>query len=302
MGNIRPNSDIEELLIIIKSLGQVVKFNVINDLDKRPCLIEVYYYTEKEAYKAKMTLDYYKFNDFFLTAKSYKDYESEHIDSRTLIVGNLPIDIEAQDIVDIFSNHGNVMKVELPLQEIKNKNKKIYDDLVSNNNNHEKNLETIFNYSDKYFEEFLDSNIKSNNSKLNFFYQYKKVKDILNQISQLTKKEITLKHAESLKSLYEQFKFYIQKIFPKEIVNSLIFNEIIKNKDDVDVLDGFAELNKEKLAETYNKIYLNMSSLISKYDDKVKVLAEELTEEMIPIDMSEKEYKKLHPESILNFI
>ena len=45
-----------------------------------------------------------------------------------------------------------------------------------------------------------------------------------------------------------------------------------------------------------------MSSLISKYDDKVKVLAEELTEEMIPIDMSEKEYKKLHPESILNFI
>ena len=116
------------------------------------------------------------------------------------------------------------------------------------------------------------------------------------------KKEITLKHAESLKSLYEQFKFYIQKIFPKEIVNSLIFNEIIKNKDDVDVLDGFAELNKEKLAETYNKIYLNMSSLISKYDDKVKVLAEELTEEMIPIDMSEKEYKKLHPESILNFI
>ena len=82
----------------------------------------------------------------------------------------------------------------------------------------------------------------------------------------------------------------------------MIYNEIIKNNDNVDILDSYAELNKEKLAEAYNKIYINMSSLISKYDDKVKLLAQGLTEDMVPVDISEKEYKNLNPESKIFFI
>lgn len=262
----------------------------------------MYYYTEKEAYNSKMTLDGYNFDNFFLTAKYYKDYDAENIDSRTLIVGNLPFDIEAQHVVEIFSNHGSVMKVEMPIEESKSKNKKIYDDLLSNNNNSEKNLETIFSYSDNYIKEFIESNSKTKKSKLYFFYQYKKVKEILSQIGKLTNKEMNTKVAESLKSLYQKFKFYVQKIFPKEIINSLIYNEIIKNNDNVDTLDSYEELNKEKLAEAYNKIYINMSSLISKYDDKVKLLAQGLTEDMVPVDISEKEYKNLNPESKIFFI
>lgn len=291
----------DELLIVIQSIGQVVKYNVIKDLCDRPSLVEVYYYTEKDAHKAKITLDGYKLNQFFLTAKTYKDYENEKLNNRTLIVGNLPGDVNTEDLIKVFSSFGSVMKIEMPMEEVKSKNKKIYNDLIENTSKEEKSLETIFKYTDEYFKEFVDSNYQNKKKKLTLIYQFHKVKQILYKIGTLNKEEMRNNTFYELKNLYVELKFHISKLFPKHIINSLIYHEIIKDSENAELIEGLSELNKSKVTETFNKIFQNMSLLIHKYDDKIKSLSEELTEDMIPLDPHEDEYKDLKQESIFNF-
>ncbi len=274
-----------------------MKYNIIKDLSNKPSLIEVYYYTEKDAHKAKVTLDGYKFDNFFLTAKNFKDYETENINNRTLIVGNLPADLVSSDLVEIFSKFGGVMKVELPMEEVKAKNKRIYEDLISNRSHEERNLDTIFKYTDEYLNEFVENNYENRKQKLTLIYQFQKVKEILNKIGTLNNQEMRKNEFYELKNLYTEMKFHITKLFPKHIVNSLIYNEIIKDSDNADMLDGLSELNKSKISQTFDKIFQNMSALVHKYDNKIKSLAEELTEDMIPIDPHESEYKDLDQES-----
>jgi hypothetical protein len=274
-----------------------VKYNIIKDLSNKPALIEVYYYTEKDAHKAKVTLNGYKFDNFFLTAKNFKDYDTENINSRTLIVGNLPGDLVSKDLVEIFSTFGGIMKVELPMEEIKSKNKKIYDDLISNRSHKERNLDTIYKYTDEYLKDFVDNDKKNRKQKLSLIYQFQKVKEILNRIGTLNNQELRNNEFYELKNLYTELKFHISKLFPKHIVNSLIYNEIIKDSDNADLLDGLSELNKSKISETFDKIFQNMSALVHKFDDKIRSLSEELTEDMIPINPYESEYRDLDQES-----
>jgi len=146
-------------------------------------------------------------------------------------------------------------------------------------------------------KDFVDNDKKNRKQKLSLIYQFQKVKEILNRIGTLNNQELRNNEFYELKNLYTELKFHISKLFPKHIVNSLIYNEIIKDSDNADLLDGLSELNKSKISETFDKIFQNMSALVHKFDDKIRSLSEELTEDMIPINPYESEYRDLDQES-----
>lgn len=205
--------------------------------------------------------------------------------------------MDGKEIAETFSGLGNVMKVEVPMYEQKREKMKIYNDLISNGTNFNKNADTIYSFSDTYFDEFLKNTQQNKYTRLAFFFHYRKLKQVLSKIGTQLKEEPTKERLADLRNLYTEFKYFAQKLFPKEIINSMIYNELIKDGNKDDLVEGYADLQREKFVQAYNKIFENMDGLIRKYDDKIRALSVELTDDMLPVDLYEADYKNLDQES-----
>lgn len=283
------SEDFQEVLNLLKSKGEIVKTNFIPDLLGRPSLLEVYYYTDEEAQRAKVHFHNYQYRQgSILRVRDYLDYNREKVDDRTIVIKNLDRTMKPQQLIEYLSNQningGHIVKLEMPM------------DLSNGAATRESNF---FKIHDKYFDELEKS---MNTITANTLVEKSKMKNKLNfyltQINKLIKDfKVKLNPSENpevndnlVKNLLVEIKFFMSKFFPNEVINGLILPELeaIKEKNN---LEEKIESQSTLVNVAYYKILRNLENFLKKYDDKLQRLARPLTVEEIPVDLFEIEEK-----------
>lgn len=287
--------DVEEVLSLFKESGEIVKTNVLPDLMGRDSMIEVYFYTDEEARKAKL-----KFHNFIyksgyaLKVANYMDVNSEGLPERTVVISGLDKSVKQQQLLELLSVNGNVVKLEMPMTSANKPN----DTNLSNS----RSPVDIFNTCEKYFKE-LENNInlaETNEkilakNKMNFYLEqlHKLIKDFKNKVMINKSEEDSgdYNYNSRFNNLLVEIKFFMKKFFPNEAINSLIIPELetIQRPNQTWSENTLKDRKSEIEDKAYNNIINNIESFLKKYEDKMNNLAKPLSKEEIPIDLFEGE-------------
>ena len=276
------SSDIEEILNLFKSKGEVVQTGVIQDLLGRPSLIELYFYTDEEAQRAKIAFQNFLYKPgFILRVKDYMDSNRETVDNRTIVIKKLDKTLKPQQLIEYLSNQGgNLVKLEMPLEISKESNAKD---------------SKLFKVHDRYFDE-LEKNMNTITAstlveksklknKLSFYLTqiHKLIKEFKAKLNPSDSNEVNNIHVNNL---LVEIKFFMSKFFPNEVINGLIIPELeaIKEKN---YIEEKINLQPSLTSIAYNKIIRNIENLLKKYEDRLHKLAKPMTIDEIPIDLFE---------------
>lgn len=235
--------------------------------------MEILYATTEEATRAKFDL-----NGFNLKAGSlirvlnYQDARREKVEDRTVVLTNLPQNLSQQSLLENLSKYGHVMKLEMPMTGKSTKSSHLDNIKDKFLNDLEVNLTSVKNSNER-------DNLRSKFGV--YFYQ---INTLISDFKKNINKGNQRLDKDALNNLLTNIRFYVQKFFPKEVVNSLLTEELEQIKS----YESVGEVKHDKIQKTkeaYQKIIDNLQGLVNKYEDKIKNLAKPLTREDILIDL-----------------
>ena len=221
-------------------------------------------------------------------AYNIQDYKEENSNSKTLILTNIDENIKYSDIADTFGSFGQILNIELPIQ-IKNDKLKNYFDLKIEQETIN-NVEQIYKLSDDYMNEFENSNADlSSEEKLKRIKDLGKNFKIAEQLVKSFKMNCLDREISDMKNneLLVKLRFFLNEIFPKKIVNSLI-NDVILNTPKREIpnpISDIVQLSQENMAKAYEKIASNLNKLIQSHKEKVEKMTAPLEPDQIPINL-----------------
>lgn len=218
------------------------------------------------------------------------DFKREKLENRTVVIKNIPLNLNRQIFLEYLSKFGHIMKLEMPLEEKKDDNNKI-------------NLHNLKNSFFESIEKDLETNDKllkfELKNKLNFYYF--QINDlILKYKAKLKDEKLNLNLQKSiLSNLLVEIRFFMQKFFPKQVLDSLLNSEFEKIYSLDNIVDNGRNNKDLKVKQAYETIIANLENLIAKHEDKLQKLAKPLTREEVLIDLKAKD-KNYDPESKIN--
>ena len=206
----------------MQQFGEIKSFEVIKDLTGKNSALEIYYQNDHSVNLAVKYVNNKEYDGYFLHVKSFRNWEEEEIDNKTLIIKNLNRSVSQEGVLNELEKYGHVLKLEMPL--------------VNRINSADKQGK-IFNLADNYLNILMGSIDKisetsksdqiQKRAKLNFYFNYmnkiiEKFKATLynNSDSITPETQINL-----LNNLLVEINFFLRKFFPDTIINSIIKQE-----------------------------------------------------------------------------
>jgi hypothetical protein len=281
------NIPVEEVVLLCKSIGQVVTHNAVYDLNGRLALVEVLFNSDEEAKTARFKLDKFEYQiGNILSVKYNLDAAKEGFGERTLVLENLPRNFSKHQILKEFGKHVNVLDIDIPVAE-----EIVLKDL---------NFDTIYQLNYRNFYKNLENNI--NNKKGKYTFMLAKVNLLLNEfkVKLFENNKIDFKKSLNLyNNLLVSIKFYMEKFIPTDVLNSLIRNELNTiNKLSSPNVD--LENAHKKITKAYECIVNNLENLINKYETKIKQQETPFTKEEVLINSADNDTEALPKDLIFN--
>ena len=148
----------------------------------------------------------------------------ENSDNKTLIISELNPAIKQSDLADLFGKYGHVLNIELPI-EIKSEKIKDYYNTKINSENY--NLDQIYKLSNEYVSELEVSN--NENPIKNLGRNFRVAQQLIKNFQISCKNENTTEKEKN--DMLVKAKYFLQEVFPKNIVNMIINDKEVKIGD-----------------------------------------------------------------------